>query len=166
MVSLKTFDSPVEKNALTSPQWGSTSITWCLELKVEYQSMKQKMDKNQNKIEGDYANWRESSSGDRSSGWPRGGGGECSGRHWGGRRWVDESKGYQDAKNPGKLIIGNQRYLSVSAVSLVKTFPYWYTCEIIKLGRKSVENIYFKFVSNTPLCNFKCLLRWLAWEDA
>ena len=73
----------------------------------------------------------------------------------------DESmtKGYQDAKNPGKLIIGNQRYLSVSAVSLVKTFPYWYTCEIIKLGRKSVENIYFKFVSNTPLCNFKCLLR-------
>ena len=51
-------------------------------------------------------------------------------------------KGHQDAKNPGKLIIGNQRYLSVSAVSLVKTFPYWYTCEIIKLGRKSVENNY------------------------
>ena len=54
MVSLKTPDSPIEKKRIDFATMGEY-INY-LELKVEYQSMKQKMDKNQNKIEGDYAN--------------------------------------------------------------------------------------------------------------
>ena len=35
-------------------------------------------------------------------------------------------KGHQDAKNPGKLVIGNQRYLSVKTGKIENGFVYIY----------------------------------------
>ena len=37
-------------------------------------------------------------------------------------------KGHQDAKNPGKLVIGNQRYLSVKTGKIENGFVYNYFC--------------------------------------
>ena len=101
-----------------------------LELKVEYQSMKQKMEKIKAKLKG-------TTQTDKNPAEETGqvGGQEEEEEEEENAADVteveeDESfsflKGHQDAKNPGKLVIGNQRYLSVKTGKIENGFVYIY----------------------------------------
>ena len=103
-----------------------------LELKVEYQSMKQKMEKIKAKLKGTMQTGKN----------PAEETGQVGGQeeeeeeeeNSAGVTEVEEDesfsflKGHQDAKNPGKLVIGNQRYLSVKTGKIENGFVYNYFC--------------------------------------
>ena len=129
MASLKTFDSPVEKKRIDFATMGEY-INY-LELKVEYQSMKQKMEKIKAKLKGTTQTDENPA---EETGQVGGQEEEEEEENAADVTEVEEDesfsflKGHQDAKNPGKLEIGNQRYLSVKTGKIENGFVYNYFC--------------------------------------
>ena len=118
MVSLKTPDSPVEKKRIDFATM-EEYINY-LELKVEYQSMKQKMEKIKAKLKGS----TQTDENPAEETGQVGGQEEEEEENAAGVTEVEEDESFsflkaqQDAKNPGKLVIGNQRYLSVKKLKI------------------------------------------------
>ena len=129
MVSLKTPDSPVEKKRIDFATMEEYINYLELKVKVEYQSTKHKMEKIK-------AKFKETTQTDQN---PPEETGQVGGQEEEEEQQntadvteveEDESfsflKGYQDAKNPGKLVFGNQRYLSVKTGKIENGFVYIY----------------------------------------
>ena len=123
MVSLKTPDSPVEKKR---PDFETVEeYVKYLELRVEYQTMKESIEKIRRQLK----------SGDPPKETPVE---EAEKRGEGiadiTENSEDESfsflKGHEDSKNPGKLIVGKQRFTSVRTNKTENGFSYNYQCAV------------------------------------
>ena len=127
MVSLKTPDSPVEKKRLDFET--IEEYVKYLELRVEYQTMKENMEKIRRQLKrGDspkeaLAEEAEGEGGD-------GGIAEADVTEVSEDESFSFLKGHQDSKNPGKLIVGNQRFTSVRTKETKNGFSYYYQCAL------------------------------------
>ena len=129
MVSLKTPDSPVEKKR---PDFETVEeYIKYLELRVEYQTMKESIEKIRKQLKsGDQKETRvEEAEGDEAEGAE-----EAEGDADITENSEDETfsflKGHEDSKNPGKLVVGKQRFTSVRTKKTENGFSYNYQCAV------------------------------------
>ena len=129
MVSLKTPDSPVEKKR---PDFETVEeYIKYLELRVEYQTMKESIEKIRKQLKsGDQKETRvEEAEGDEAEGDE-----EAEGDADITENSEDETfsflKGHKDSKNPGKLVVGKQRFTSVRTKKTENGFSYNYQCAV------------------------------------